>query len=160
MKKVFLLLTMALCVVVGVNAQSAGKNNVAVYITGNVDNSNKEIISSKLVSRISNTKGYAAVERTEAFLNAITQESDYQVSGEVRDDQIAIIGKRFGATLVAVVDVNNTTEGSCFISARLIDVESGMVLKAVDGSRQISTTNELIALINNVAYRLMTKDSK
>ena len=57
---------------------------MAVYITGNVDNSNKEIISSKLVSRISNTKGYAAVERTEAFLNAITQESDYQVSGEVR----------------------------------------------------------------------------
>ena len=160
MKKVFLLLTMALCVIVGVNAQGAGKDKVAVYVTGNVDNSNKEIISSKMISRVSNTKGYVAVERTEAFLNAITQESDYQVSGEVRDDQIATLGKRFGAKLVAVVEANTTTEENCFISARLIDVESGMVLKSVDGNRKITTTNELIALTNNVAYRLMSKDSK
>ena len=160
MKKVFLLLTMALCVVVGVNAQGVGKDKVAVYVTGNLDNSHKQIVTAKAMSRISRCKEYVTLERTEAFLNAIVQESDYQVSGEVREDQIVSIGQRFGAQLVAILEVNKIDDGTCFLSARIINVESGMVLKSVDASRKITGTDDLIALTNNVTYRLVSKESK
>ena len=151
---------MALCVVVGVNAQGVGKDKVAVYVTGNLDNSHKQIVTAKAMSHISRCKEYVTLERTEAFLNAIVQESDYQVSGEVREDQIVSIGQRFGAQLVAILEVNKIDDGTCFLSARIINVESGMVLKSVDASRKITGTDDLIALTNNVTYRLVSKESK
>ncbi len=160
MKKVFLLLTMMLCIIVGVNAQSASKETIAVYVTGNLDDSQKQIISAKALSRISRCKEYVTLERTEEFLNAIVKESDYQVSGEVREDQIMSIGQRFGAQLVAILEVNKFDDGTCFLSARIINVESGMVLKSVDATRKITSTDDLIALTNNVTYRLVSKDSK
>ncbi len=88
-------LVMTLCATGRVEAQQ--KENVAVCVIGDISTTNQKIISAKAVSRISSSKQYAAVERTSAFLNVLTKEQDFQLSGEVRDDQIADLGKRFGA---------------------------------------------------------------
>lgn len=42
----------------------------------------------------------------------------------------------------------------------MIDVESGMVIKSVDTSRKIKSTEDWAASTNNVAFRLVSKNSK
>lgn len=90
---------------------------------------------------------------------ALTKEQDYQVSGEVRDDQIAEISARFGVRYVAIFDANQI-EDTGFMTARLIDVESGLVVKSVDNNRKIQSLNDWINISNNVAYRLVSEKSK
>lgn len=158
MKKLFLVALVATCL--AGSAQAQEKEKVAVYVTGAIENADLKIIGSKAVSRISRSDEYVAVERTDTFLKAITREQDYQLSGEVRDDQIAALGKRFGVRYVAVFEVSRLGDDSCFIAARMIDVESGLVRKSIDANRKIASTNDLVALTNNVAFRLISKTSK
>lgn len=156
MKKVLLLALLAFGVTTFVQAQN--KQKVAVYVLGTVSDNYKKIISSKAVSRISRSNEYAAVERTDAFIDALTKEQDYQLSGEVRDDQIAELGRRFGARYVAVFEASET-DGLGFVSARMVDVESGLVVKSADTSRKIQSSEDWIPLTNNVAYRLVSAKS-
>lgn len=157
MKKLFLLVLLALGITTFVQAQT--KEKVAVYVSGSIDSNCKKIISAKAVSRISRSENYVALERTEAFLNVLTKEQDYQLSGEVRDDQIAQLGVRFGARYVAVFEVTKTYDTG-FVSARMIDVESGMVIKSADTSRKIESLEDWVAITNNVAFRLVSRNSK
>lgn len=158
MKKLFLLALLALGATMYVQAQQA-KEKVAVYVSGEVGDSCKKIISAKAVSRISRSENFAAVERTDAFLDALTKEQDYQLSGEVRDDQIAELGRRFGARYVAVFEVTET-DGTGFVSARMIDVEGGLIIKSADTSRKVRSAEDWAAIANNVAFRLVSKNSK
>ncbi|MDE7407542.1 MAG: formylglycine-generating enzyme family protein [Muribaculaceae bacterium] len=61
------------------------------------------------------------------------------MSGEVKDSQIAAIGKQFGAKFVLVVDISEVFD-ELFISARLVNVESGVIT---------ATAEELIAEPNS-----------
>lgn len=140
-------------------AEAQVKEKVAVYVSGNVSGNYKKIIGSKAVTRISRSEDYAAVERTDAFLNVLTKEQDYQLSGEVRDDQIAALGVRFGVKYVAVFEATQTYDMG-FISARLINVENGMIIKSTDANRTINSTEDWVAITNNVAYRLIDARSK
>lgn len=157
MKKLFLLTLLVLGVTTFAQAQA--KEKVAVYVSGSLSSNYKKIISAKAVSRISRSENFVAVERTEAFLSVLTKEQDYQLSGEVRDDQIAELGMRFGARYVAVFEATKTYDTG-FVSARMIDVESGMIIKSADISRQINSTEDWVAITNNVAFRLVSKNSK
>ncbi len=157
MKKLLFLLLLALCSSVAANAQTTNRKKVAVYVTGKMDDVYKRIVSSKAISFISRSNNYVALERTEAFLSAMMKETDYQLSGEVADDQIVEIGARHGANYVAVFDANATLDGYCLITARLINVKSGVISRSVDSSRTISSTEDLVALTNNVAYRLFVQ---
>ena len=72
------------------------KKKVAVYMTGNgVEDSYKKVIGARLVSAITATNEYAAVERTADFLAALSSEQDFQMSCEVKDTQIARLGQKF-----------------------------------------------------------------
>ncbi len=157
MKKLLLLFLLMIGVTTLVQSQT--KEKVAVYVLGDVDDSYKNIISSKAVSRISRSDNYVAVERTSAFISALMEEQDYQLSGEVRDDQIAELGIRFGARYVAVFEASEAG-GTGFISARMVDVESGLIIKSTDTSREITSANDWIAITNNVAFRLVSVKSK
>ena len=134
-------------------AQEAVKK-VAVYMTGNdVSESYKKVIGAKLVSAITATDEYAAVERTADFLAALSAEQDYQTSGEVRDSQIARLGQKFGVRYVAVADMSELFD-EIFISARLINVESGLVENAFDTSGPVENMEQLTTLATNVAKGL------
>ena len=116
---------------IGVNAQGipeiSPKKKVAVYMTGsNIDQSYKKVIGAKIVSAVTQSGEYAAVERTAEFLAALSAESDYQTSGEVRDSQIARLGQKFGVKYVIVADISELFD-ELFISSRLINVETGLV---------------------------------
>lgn len=156
MKRYFILMAIILGMVVPpVSAQTAAKKKVAVYMTGNdVQDSYKKVIGAKLVSAITATNEYAAVERTADFLAALSSEHDFQTSGEVRDSQIARLGQKFGVRYVVVADVSEVFE-ELFVSARLINVESALVEKAFDANAPAESMAQLIDISTKVAKGLL-----
>ena len=130
------------------------KQKLAVYMIGDVDDSYKKVIGSKMVSEIAKSPDYMAIERTADFLSAITTEQDYQVSGNVSDSQIAKIGQQFGVRYVAVVDANELLD-EIFVSSRLIDVQSGVIVYSYDTSSPVQDMNQLVILSQNVAKGLI-----
>lgn len=156
MKKVLLMALVVICSVIA-NAQNK-KNTVAIYVEGNVSRTEKSIIEAKAVSRISMCKDFKAVERTKSFSNSVTKEYDYQISGEVSEEDILKFGKKYAAHYVAVLNVTKAEDYTVLITARLINVQSGEIIKSVDSNREVYSTDDLIALTNNVTYRLVTKN--
>lgn len=155
MKRYFIFMAIILGMVATVSAQTAAKKKVAVYMTGNdVQDSYKKVIGAKLVSAITATNEYAAVERTADFLAALSSEHDFQTSGEVQDSQIARLGQKFGVRYVVVADVSEVFE-ELFVSARLINVESALVEKAFDANAPAESMAQLIDISSKVANGLL-----
>ena len=159
MKNTFRFLVIALSAILfgmPVYAQEQAKKKVAVYMTGSTSNeAYKKVIGAKLVNAITESNEYAAVERTADFLNAIKEEEDYGLSGEVRDSQIARLGQKFGVRYVVVADVSELFD-EYFITARMINVETGLVVKACDVNGPAESMAQLISLSQNVARGLLS----
>lgn len=134
------------------NAQNP-KEKVAVYMTGEIENTYKKVIGAKLVSAITATDKYVAVERTDDFLAALSNELDYQTSGAVKDSQIAVIGQQFGVRYVVVADVNELFD-EIFIAARIINVETGIVEKAADASSVAENISQIVELSSKITNKL------
>lgn len=135
-------------------AQEVVKKKVAVYMTGDdVEESKKKVIGSKLVGAITKTSDYADVERTADFLKALEKETDYQQSGEVRENQIAALGRKFGVKYVIVADVSEVFD-EYFVSARLIGVESGLVENTCEVSGPAESMAQLVSLADQIAAGL------
>ncbi len=126
---------------------------VAVYVTGDVNNGYKKVIGSKLVSGIVKSGEYSAVERTNDFLAALTKEQDYQMSGAVNDKQIVEIGLQFGVHYVLVADVSEIFE-SVFISARMIDVQTGLITHSAEVDMQVTSTKDLITITDIIIKKM------
>ncbi len=154
MKKIHALLLLVCCA-----ATCLAQEKVAVYVAGDVDQTVKSLIESKAATRISQSKEYVAVERTAEFLQVLTKEQDYQLSGEVPESQITELGQRFGVRYVAVLRVSLVGKEG-MIMAKLIDVENGTVIKAVDTNREVQSVADWGTIANNAAYRLFTVKSK
>lgn len=153
---IFLLLS---CMVFAESAFAAKK--VAVYVEGDISNDDKSIVSSAVLSRMSGNKDYVAFERNEAFINALYEEQDYQLSGEVPEKEIRKVGERLGVDYVLAVNVIvNEDDGMCHVAAKLIELETGEIIKTVNLNRKYVDTGTLTALANNAAYRLLNKKSK
>lgn len=143
----------------GCDAFAASKK-VAVFVEGNISKEQKSMVNSAIMQRLSGSKEYRAFERNSAFLKALEREQDYQLSGEVSDDQIRKIGERFGVDYVIAVNAVITSDDQCQVSARLINLESGEVLKTCNANREYDGSATITALSNNVAYRLLSKQSR
>lgn len=136
-------------------AQEHAKNKVAGYMTGGTsDATYKKVIGAKLVNVITESGEYAAVERTADFLAALSSESDYQTSGEVRDSQIARLGQKFGVRYVIVANASELFD-EYFIVARLINVETGLVERAFDINGPADSMAQLVSLSQKVAKGLL-----
>lgn len=138
----------------------AAEKKVAVYVEGNVSKSEKEIVYSSVMARMSGSKDYTLFERNETFIKALTKEQDYQVSGEVPENEIRAVGERMGVDYVIVLNVEKTRDEQCCMSARLIELESGKVLKSVSQKREYTDSDVLSNMAKNITYRLIDKKSK
>lgn len=156
MKKIIYLIVVFFCLF-GSNAmaQTTAKKKVAVYMTGDgIQDSYKKVIGARLVSTITSTDEYAAVERTADFLAALSSEQDFQTSGEVQDSQIARLGQKFGVRYVVVADVSEVFD-ELFVASRLINVESALVEKAFDTNAPAESMAQLIDISSKVANGLL-----
>lgn len=156
MKRI-LLMFVALAGLFSASVNAAAKK-VAVYVEGNISEANKKVVTAAVMSRLSGNKEYSPFERTDAFINALTKEQDYQLSGEVPESQIRAIGQRLGVDYVIAVDVMQS-DGICHMTARLIELETGAILKSVNAQRKYTDSTVYTAMGNNVAYRLLSKQS-
>lgn len=153
--RLLLILLSGIIVNMPLYAQEHAKKKVAVYMTGGTaDATYKKVIGSKLVNAITESGEYAAVERTADFLAALSAESDYQTSGEVRDSQIARLGQKFGVRYVVVADASELFD-EYFIAARLINVETGLVERAFDINGPADNMAQLVSLSQKVAKGLL-----
>lgn len=160
MKRLFLLAVVALMAsLYGFDSFAAAKK-VAVFVEGNLTKEQKSMVSSAVMSRLSGNKDYKVFERNDAFLKALEREHDFQLCGEVPENEIRKIGERLGVDYVIAISAVITSDDQCQMSARLIELESGEVLKTCNASREFEDSSTITALANNVAYRLISKKSK
>ena len=152
--KRFSLIVAMLCLFGVVMAQQAVKQKVAVYVTGDAENGYKRVIGSKLVTGITRSENYAAIERTADFLAELTKEQDYQMSGAVSDNQIARLGQQFGVRYVLVADISEVFE-SMFISARMIDVQTAQIVKSTETSGAVGDMESLTKLAENIVLDIV-----
>lgn len=160
MKRIFILFVMALACVAYAGDMMAAQKKVAVYVEGEISKEDKSIINSSVLARISGNKEYKAFERNSAFVSALDKEQDYQVSGEVPEKEIRAVGERLGVDYVIAVVAVISSDNQCHMSARLIDLVTGEVVKSASLSREYTDSSVLANMANNVAYRLLNKGSK
>lgn len=155
MKKIIYLIVVFFCLF-GSNAMAQiVKHKVAVYVTGDVENNGyKKVIGSKLVSSITRSNEFVAVERTTDFLAELQKEQDYQTSGAVSDNQIVKLGQQFGVRYVLVADLSEIFE-SLFISVRMIDVQTGQIIGATEASNALGSMDGLINLSETIISELL-----
>ncbi|MDR1345297.1 MAG: SUMF1/EgtB/PvdO family nonheme iron enzyme [Bacteroidales bacterium] len=139
------------------NQSVKSKARVAVYVTGEAgDGETNKILGIKLVSAITKSAQYAAVERTDAFLKQLRSEQDYQSSGNVDDDQLAALGKQFGVQYVCAAKVSRAY-GSKALTISLIDVETANVTAVAFAALSGSDINSLISVTQKISMKIAGK---
>ena len=154
MKHYFVFLAIIFGMIASPASAQGVKQKVAIYVTGDIENGYKKVIGSKLVTGITRSENYSAVERTADFLAEIAKEQDYQMSGAVSDNQIARLGQQFGVRYVLVADVEEVFE-SMFVSARMIDVQTAQITKSTEASQVVSNMESLTKLAENIVLELI-----
>ena len=96
---------------------------------------------------------YIAVERTASFIAELEKELQYQQSGAVSDNEIALLGVQFGVDYVCVAELADVF-GEKYISARLIDVETAEIVNthAVNGA--MNNMEDCLNLAGQIAANL------
>lgn len=132
----------------------SAKKNVAVYLTGDQPENVKTIIGSKMVYYITQSDDFSAIERTSDFLEALSSERDYAVSGEVSNSQIVKLGQQFGARYVAVINATDAF-GELYITSRLINVETNGIDASYDAYGTANSISELSEMASKLADGLL-----
>ncbi len=84
--------------VFSVSAQE--RQNVAIYMVGEEPAGVRgayKVLGGELAKTISGGNKYNAIDRTEAIINSLSKEHEFQRSGAVSDEQIKELGRQFGA---------------------------------------------------------------
>lgn len=157
MKRILFIMFACLCCA-SIMAQTP-KKKVAVYVSGDVEQAYKKIIGAKLVTGITASEGYMAVERTADFLSVLSQETDYQTSGEVSDNQIVKLGQRFGVRYVLVADLSELF-GSLFASVRMIDAETGIIYLSTEASGEVTSMANLETISRTIVNNINQQDQQ
>lgn len=108
-------------------------------------------ITDKIAEEIVKALRYSVLDR--ANIEQVLKEKEFQVSGMVPDSEIKQAGKYLGADYVVVVRVS-LIENTYFISAKMIDVESGAVVAQVSDQQEGKAT-VLIAIAERVGKKLV-----
>lgn len=102
--------------------------NLAVYVMGlqegkPIETSIKVIAQNTAITRLTGKGNYRLIERSTEFLKAIDKEMATQLSGNVADNQIAVLGEDFGAQKVCVVSIV-IENGYMYVASRIVDVST------------------------------------
>lgn len=146
-----LLVVLAILVAAGGWAQP----KVAVLdavIPDNMDTSVIVPITDKIAEELVNAKKYSVLDR--ANVEQVLKEREFQVSGLVQDSDIKEAGKYLGADFVVTSRVS-LVDGTYFISAKMINVETGAVEAQVSDQAE-GRASVLIAIASRVGKKLAT----
>jgi len=115
---------------------------IAVYVTGDVPENEKNALGTVMLSSLINSGRYRGIERSNSFLAEIDKEQSTQRDGSIDDGQISELGKRFGVMFVCIAAITPAF-GSYMVSARIVDVESAEVVFIGQASSSLRTMDDL-----------------
>jgi hypothetical protein len=146
----FLLLPVLLSVAV---AAAVAQPKVAVLnavAAERIDQSVTGPVTEKVIERLVASGSYLVLDR--ANVQAVLKEREFQYSGLVSDAEISEAGKYLGADRVVVIRIESL-DGTYFLSARMIDVETGIISRqaSADGEGKLSV---LLGLAERVGSAL------
>ncbi|MCL2073864.1 MAG: hypothetical protein FWH18_08085 [Marinilabiliaceae bacterium] len=156
MSKRALIAAVAIFIASAIIAQS--KQKVAVWVSG-YDADISMVVADQLVSAISVSSKYEAVERSADFLKLASKETGYQMSGNVDDSQIVVLGKQLGVKLVCAAKISYVA-GTNYVSARIINVETGAIDKAANVNNKFESIDAIIYSCETLASGLLGVKSK
>ncbi len=127
MKRVFLLLTILVSAL-----SSFALETKKIAILEVVDKNNelsyyqKLMLRTRLAEEVNKAVGFEAYDRTN--MDAIMGEHNFQRTGFVSQDQIRRLGEMAGAAYILVIEGALSGQGSLFVSAVVLDVETGKMV--------------------------------
>lgn len=147
MKKVFTLIVGLM-----LTMTAFAQKTVAVYVTATegVSQETKRVLGSELVSAITQTADYVAIERTADFMAQVKKE---QGNYEIDDAALYDLGRKFGASNVCVADVTKFGD-EYYIVARLLDIKTSKVWKTAKKYTALKSLRELVETSESLANEL------
>ena len=126
MKKVFLLSCLLLSALLTF-AQETKKVAILEVVDreGRLSYSQKLLLRSNMARAVSNTTGYEAYDRSD--VDVIMNEQDFQRTGMVSDAEIRKLGEMTGVSLILVTEGALTGDNKIFVSAKILNIETGRV---------------------------------
>ncbi len=153
MKKLFLIMFVFLILL-----QTAfGRSKVAVLdasLGAGVDINAAAIVADTLNEQFVKSEDFIAIDR--AYISKIQAEKKFQLSGDVKSDDIKELGATFGAEFICIANVSQL--GSTYtVSARLIEVETAQVVSQ-ESARKQGQIDVLFDVAEDVGEKLIGKD--
>ncbi|MDR1865602.1 MAG: CsgG/HfaB family protein [Bacteroidales bacterium] len=153
MKRIVTVMFTLLCV----NLVYGQDKKVAVFDpSGSVGSDIRDIVREEISSIVVNTNGYTVLERK--LIDRVLAESQFQMSGEVDDNQIGELGRKLGANYVLVSSVTHFGN-NFYISCKLIDVITARIDKQKTGKTSNGMTDidvVIRAIINEMLLGIVT----
>jgi len=103
-----------------------------------------------------NSGQYIAVERADDFLSAVEREHVKQRDNSVDDSQIRDLGKQFGVQYLCVANISQAF-GTYQVSARIIDVETAVVIAIGESSSPLRSMDDLSAVSFRIVQALIKR---
>jgi len=147
MKKLTLFLTAFTILTVSALAQDLPK--IAVYVTGNVSEDEKNALGTVMLSSLINSGRYIGIERSSAFMAEIEKEQTTQRSGAIDDSQISELGRQFGVSYICIAAITPAF-GSYQVSARIVDVETAVVVHIGQAFSPLRSAQDLTRVSDEV----------
>jgi len=135
-----------------------GLSKIAVYVTGDVQNNEKEALGTRMLASLVNSGRYIAIERTNAFLAEIDKEQIRQRSGAIDDSQISRLGRQFGVEFVCIAAITPAF-GEFQVSARIVDVETAQVVFIGESASQLKSMADLARVSDQVVQNMFGEES-
>ena len=135
-------------------AQQGANPTIAVYVTGDRNDSERRALSAELLSALVKSGQYTVVERSEEFLSTLDREHVKQRDGSVNDSQISALGKQFGVRYICIVNIAQAYSAN-HISARIVDVETAQIISTGKGDSPLRNMDDLNVVSFKVARELL-----
>ena len=141
-KKIFLMLLLAVGII-PVCGQNTTTKRVAILEIVDKDEQIsygvKLMIRSNLAEAITATPGYEGYDRVD--ISSIMSEHNFQRTGLVSDADIKRLGEMTGAQYILVTEVVRLDEQNLYIAAKILNVESARIDKAMNVQTTIDATD-------------------
>lgn len=137
------------------SAQESPKIAVLVYGTNSGVN---EFIQNEIITAFSDDGTYTVCEQQDEFIALINKEHSFQQSGMVDDSDILQMGKKLGAEYVCCFKILELVFGEQPVSARILSVEKGKVIRSVQWSGEMKSMNDVRAACKEIC-RKMTRSN-
>ncbi len=153
MKRLLLFVVMLFLIIQSATSQS----KVAVLdasLGEDVHPNASSIVADTLNEQFVKSGDYIAIDR--AYISSIQAEKQFQLSGDVKDQDIKELGNTFGAEYLCIANVSLLGQ-TYTVSARLIEVESAQVVSQESG-RKKGEIDVLFAVAEEVGNKFVGKN--